>query len=76
MKNLKFIIPVTLLLFFSIEAMAQDVPPNPPGTHGTDGDKAPGGGAPIGSGIAILIGLGAAYGGKKIYDLNKEKLEG
>lgn len=29
-----------------------------------------GGGAPIGSGITILIALGAAYSGKKIYSMN------
>jgi hypothetical protein len=33
------------------------------------------GGAPIGSGLTILLLLGAAYGSKKLYDLNKEKLE-
>ena len=33
------------------------------------------GGAPIGSGSLILLGLAAAYGGKKWHDLNKEELE-
>lgn len=30
-----------------------------------------GGGAPIGGGLFILLGLGAAYGSKKLYQLNK-----
>jgi hypothetical protein len=32
-----------------------------------------GGGAPIGSGIAVLLCLSAAYGGKKVYKLYKNK---
>jgi len=31
-----------------------------------------GGGAPIGGGLFILLGLGAAYGSKKVYSLVKE----
>lgn len=51
--------------------MAQPLPPED--GHGLEGDQ-PGGGAPIGSGIFILMGLGALYGGKKVYDLKKKKL--
>ncbi len=50
-----------------------DNPPPPPG-HGTSGNV-PGGGAPIGSGLFILLGLGAVYSGKKIYEVSK-KLNG
>ena len=38
---------------------------------GPGGGDPPGGGAPIGGGLFILLGLGAAYGGKKLYNLNK-----
>ena len=31
-----------------------------------------GGGAPIGGGLFILLGLGAAYGGKKLYQYKKQ----
>jgi len=31
-----------------------------------------GGGAPIGGGLFILLGLGAAYGGKKVYNFAKK----
>jgi len=55
---------------FTINAQ-HDAPPPPPG-----GDRGPGGGgppvggnAPIGGGLFILLGLGAAYGGKKVYNL-------
>jgi len=58
---------------------SQNAPPPPPtsggaeGTGGTSDQRT--GGAPIGGGLFILLGLGAAYGGKKLYDLRKEKLE-
>ena len=45
-------------------------PPPPPGGPGT-GDTPIGGMAPIGSGIVLLISMGAAYGAKKIYDARK-----
>jgi hypothetical protein len=57
-------------LLFGISAItiAQPAPP-PPGNHGMDGNQ--GGAAPIGSGLAILLTMGAAYGGKKIFDARK-----
>ena len=73
-KNIK-ILAIALLMavatFISSIAKADDPPPPPPG-HGETGNV-PGGGAPIGSGLFILLGLGAAYGGKKIYDYKKKK---
>ncbi len=50
-------------------------PPNPPGEDGNTQNNRNGGGAPIGGGLFILIGLGAAYGGKKIYNLYQEGKE-
>jgi len=60
--------------------LSQTAPPPPPGGSsgagdGTGGDDTSRTGAPIGGGLFILLGLGAAYGGKKLYDLRKEKLE-
>ena len=46
---------------------ADDPPPPPPLEHGQNGNQPPGGGAPIGSGLFILLVLSATYGGKKIY---------
>lgn len=46
-----------------------------PGGDPTQGDNAPVGGyAPIGSGLVILLALGAGYGSKKVYNARK-KLE-
>jgi hypothetical protein len=43
-------------------------PPPPPQEHGSSGNQCPfQGGAPIGSGLFILLGLGAMYGGRKLY---------
>jgi len=57
--------------------MAQSGPgAPPPPDHSSSGTENKGGrGAPIGGGTLILIGLAAAYGGKKIYDLKQENLE-
>ncbi len=68
---LSFVIMVSFTLFAS-SAFAQ-VPP-PPGQHGQSGNQ-PAGNAPIGSGLFILLGLGAAYGGKKLYQMKSEDLE-
>ncbi len=52
-----------MLLSFASPVLAQEPPPPPPG-HGTNGNV-PGGGAPIGEGLIILVAMGAAYGYKK-----------
>lgn len=57
-------------LLFAAGAFAQ-VPPPPPSGHGSGGNQPAGGGAPIGGGIGILLALGAAYGGKKVFRLMK-----
>jgi hypothetical protein len=62
------------LFVLSVGAMAQVPPPPPGGGHGGTGNV-PGGGAPIGSGIGILLALGAAYGSKKVYKVWKDKDE-
>lgn len=51
------------LLTFATPATAA-APPPPPPAHGSAGNV-PGGGAPIGEGLIILVSLGAAYGYKK-----------
>ncbi len=72
-QKILVIMLVALATTLSANLFAQDAPPPPPaGGHGQSGNK---GAAPIGGGLFILLGLGAAYGGKKLYDLRKEKLE-
>lgn len=54
-----------------IVASASAPPPPPPGGPGGSDNPIGGGPAPIGSGIIMLISLGAAYGTKKVYDARK-----
>ena len=55
-----------------IIASASAPPPPPPGGPGGSGaTPIGGGGAPIGSGIVLLISMGAAYGAKKVYNARK-----
>jgi hypothetical protein len=74
----KILIQLMIIVSFTLTStflLAQDgPPPPPPDGHGGEGN-APAGGAPIGGGLFILLGLGAAYGGKKLYDLRKESIE-
>ena len=74
MKKLqKIILAIFFVLFtFSVQNSFADStnPPNPPGEHGASGNQT-GGSAPIGGGLFILLGLGAAYGSKKLYDNRK-----
>ena len=65
------LVMIITLSAFSTDTFAQVPPPPPPG-HGSTGNQT-GGNAPIGGGLFILIGLGAAYGGKKLYDKRKEE---
>jgi hypothetical protein len=87
MKSLKKII-VTLAIVIAITNLSAQVnPPTPngdganptdPGSGNTAVGDGGGGGAPIGGGLFILLGLGAAYGGKKIYgnyQAGKDSLE-
>ena len=79
MKNIVRIFVLTLFVLVLIvpptSVFAQDPPPPPPGGgHGAGGSQVPGGGAPICSGLVLLIAMAAGYGGKKVYDFRKRKL--
>ena len=73
-KIKKILIIVTIIMYFVPFTTVNAQPGNPPGGSENNGNPI-GGGAPIGGGSLILIGLAAAYGGKKIYNLKKENLE-
>ena len=79
MKTIKKIfVLATLILFFVPLTQVMSQPPPPPGggTGGAgSGDKPIGGGAPIGSGSLILLGMAMAYGGRKLYKLRSENIE-
>ncbi len=72
MKKIKYIF-ASLLVAFALNTFAQDGPPEPPQEHGETTDQEPGNRAPISGGVFILLGLGAAYGAKRVYDLRKEE---
>lgn len=64
-----------VIISLSYSSFAQDPPPPPGGASGgtnTDANRQ-GAGAPIGGGLFILLGLGAAYGGFKGYKFYKKK---
>jgi len=76
-KNILVIVLTSFFFMLSFVVMA-DNEPGDPGIDPTGVEDPLGGGAPIGGGTLILIGLGAAYGAKKVYNLfeeNKENLE-
>jgi len=70
-----FIIVLILSITYSLGAQPPSTPPGGASGDGLDSANSQGGRAPIGSGLLVLLSLGAAYGGKKLYDLRKEKLE-
>jgi hypothetical protein len=78
-QTMKKIIVTALFLmslsFSSTYLLAQGVPPPPPGGHGesTNQGAGEGGGAPVGGGLGILLALGAAYGGRKVYRAWKDQ---
>jgi len=73
LKTLTIILLITAATFITTNAKADDPPPPPPGHDATG--NVPGGGAPIGCGLLILLGLGAVYGGFRGYKFYKEKKE-
>jgi len=78
MKSRLLQIVVSFIFFIvSTVAFAQDPPPPPPpsGGHGSNSNQNPGGSAPIGSGVALLLSMAAMYGGKKVYDARKKLME-
>lgn len=75
-----FFLMVSPILISSV--LADDPPAPGPGNSGGSPVGSPGagpvgggagGGAPIDGGLSILLALGAAYAGKKIYHLRIEK---
>ncbi|HPE35123.1 MAG TPA: hypothetical protein PLI65_10025 [Bacteroidales bacterium] len=73
-NNLIGIFLVLALFFISAVSMAQTQAPPPPG-HGGSSATVPGGSAPVGEGIFLLITLGAAYGARKVYNLRRKLAE-
>jgi len=68
-KSSIIVILISIVLTFGQNILAQGPPVPPNGnSHGQQGNQTPGSsGAPIGSGLGILLTLGAAYGTNKLY---------
>ena len=60
-----------LLIIVPVIITCPSAPPPPPPPGGPGGDTPIGGPAPIGSGVIMLISMGAAYGAKKVYNARK-----
>ncbi|MBZ0243437.1 MAG: hypothetical protein K8F24_09510 [Bacteroidales bacterium] len=75
MKKILITALFLLSLSFTTSELAAQVPPPPPGGHGEGGNQPAGGSTPIGGGLGILMALGAAYGGRKVYKAWKDKAE-
>ena len=78
MKNIANLIKIALILTlfmgWNLNVLAQ-VPPPPPDVNGSNTNQpaGTGGGAPIGGGIVLLLSMGAAWGGKKVYQAYKDR---
>lgn len=73
MKKGLIIMLLSIFLFTGIhQTVAQTAsPPPPPGGNGANGSQ----GAPVGSGLVILLTMGAAYGGFKGYRFTRIRKE-
>ena len=71
MKKILMLSVVLMISGFSLLAQAPPVPPSSANNGGSNGPVGCGG-APIGSGVVLLISLAAGYGGKKVYQAGKK----
>lgn len=71
-RKIKTIVFVLGMLIGTVSFAQLSEPGGGDGSEPTDGGIA-GGGAPIGSGLALVLALGLAYGGKKTYQVFKEE---
>ena len=67
-------VSAAIISFIPMLTFSQQTGPSEPGGSPEAGPPL-GGGAPIGGGAGILLALGAAYGGKKVYNYFQEEKE-
>ncbi|MBN2638653.1 MAG: hypothetical protein JXR65_06155 [Bacteroidales bacterium] len=76
-KKILFPLLFSALMLFGQDVFAQSAPA-PPDSHGGGSNVTAtqsGGGAPIGSGLFVLLGLAGLYGGTKAYQHFKKQKE-
>lgn len=76
-KAIRIVLLTVFFITFTValnSLLAQPMPGGDPSGNGGDNYLPVGGTAPIGSGLIILLALGAGYGSKKVYNARK-KLE-
>lgn len=66
----KLLLLLSIIIASTLWSVAQPNPGGNSGGEGTAGDPI-GGDAPIGSGVMIMLAMGAAWAGKKTYDAHK-----
>jgi hypothetical protein len=71
-KKLLSIVVLIIALTCITELTIASEPPPPPGGTGLNGNQGPGGTAPLGSGLVILLSLGAGYGARKLIEKRKK----
>jgi len=60
------LLTINLITINPLSSSAQNGdPPPPPGEHGQNGNQVPGGGAPIGDGLLLLVAMGTVYSLRK-----------
>jgi hypothetical protein len=69
LKKVKLLVIIFILLSVPLSIFAQPHPNGGSAPSTSIGNTTVGGGAPIGSGIIILLVMGAAYGGHKLYHM-------
>lgn len=75
-KAIKIVLLTVFFITFTVALNTLMSQPMPGGDPSGSGDNTPVGGyAPIGSGLIILLALGAGYGSKKVYDARKKLVE-
>ena len=75
-KAIKIVLLTVFFITFTVALNSVIGQPMPGGDPSGSGTNPPVGGyAPIGSGLIILLALGAGYGSKKVYDARKKLVE-
>lgn len=71
MKMIKKILVIAIIISIPLLSNATPKPPANGYIHGSGGNQPAGGNCPIDGGLSILLLLGSAFGGAKVYKMRK-----